>query len=700
MKNNGHEEGFRVKVSIFHKLVLYIALTVFVTVGINTYLAVKVESKALTQSLIHTGEYITRKLALSTECAFTSLNWIFVEKMLHEADQCAMCELVFAKVVKPDGEVYLASDRAYYGDIIDPSLLSDHETIVDNYPLPAEQGRGLLIVQPFTIGQERWYVLVGLSLNKINEATTDLVVRNMIWGGLIILLAIAVSSFLSKSISNPLINLARSAETISQGDLDQNVRVQVQSRDEVGLLGDSFNKMIEYLKAAKLELQASEQRNRTLIDTASKAKIGIAVIQNEGEQKGLLKFFNQYIAELAGYTEEELTGKSITEVIHPDDFERIWNLYAERPSGNELRTTYEFWGLKKNGEKIPIEISTGVTEFDGKNALVCYVRDVTAKLNAEAKLKKYSQKLEKMVQERTSELEGSISDLENTQSQLLQSEKMASIGQLAAGVAHEINNPVGFVKSNLGTLNEYREDLTKLLALYKSLEENMSQVDDVHSGTAGQETLGEIQKTKEEIDLGFILDDFDKVIEESIEGMARVSKIVADLKNFAHAGEGKLEYTDINHGLQSTLNIVWNELKYKADVTTDFGDIPLVNCYPQRLNQVFMNLLVNAAQAIEDRGEIKIATRAKDDHVIISISDTGSGIPPEVTSKIFDPFFTTKKVGQGTGLGLNVAYNIIQGHKGTIEVDSVAGKGTTFTITLQIEPDFDSGEAEQEVSHA
>ncbi|MDY6851512.1 MAG: ATP-binding protein [Thermodesulfobacteriota bacterium] len=700
MKNNGHKEGFRVKISIFHKLILHIALTVFVTVGITTYLAVKVESRALTQSLINTGEYTTRNLALNTERAFTSLNWIFVEKMLQEADKFKKDGVVFAKLVKPDGEVCLASDRAYYGDIIDPSLLSDHETIVDNYPLSAEQEKGLLLVHPLSIGQETWYVLVGLSLNQIKEATTDLVVRNVVWGGLIILLAMTVSFFLSKSISNPLISLAKSAETLSQGDLDQKVRVQVQSRDEVGLLGDSFNKMIENLKAAKLELQASEQRNRTLIDTASKAKIGIAVVQNEGEQKGILKFFNQYVIELAGYTEEELAGKFITEIIHPDDLERIWNLYIERPSANELRTTYEFWGLKKNGDKIPIEISTGITEFDGKNAVVCYVRDITAKLDAEEKLKKYSQKLEKMVQERTSELESSISDLENTQSQLLQSEKMASIGQLAAGVAHEINNPVGFVKSNLGTLNEYREDLTELLALYESFEEKRSKADDVLEDTAGQEALGEIQKTKEKIDLDFILDDFDKVIDESIEGMARVSKIVADLKNFAHAGDDKLEYTDINQGLQSTLNIVWNELKYKADVSTDFGDIPQVNCYPQRLNQVFMNLLVNAAQSIEDRGEIKILTRAKDDQVIISISDTGSGIPPEVMSKIFDPFFTTKEVGKGTGLGLNVAYNIIQGHKGTIEVDSVVGKGTTFTITLQIEPDFASDEAKQEGNHA
>jgi len=140
--------------------------------------------------------------------------------------------------------------------------------------------------------------------------------------------------------------------------------------------------------------------------------------------------------------------------------------------------------------------------------------------------------------------------------------------------------------------------------------------------------------------------------------------------------------------IESTLNIVWNELKYKAEVTKDFGELPLVKCYPQRMNQVFTNILVNAAHAIDKKGEIKISTSANNGHVEIKISDTGSGIPPEVLPKIFDPFFTTKEVGKGTGLGLNLAYNIIEKHKGTIDVESEVGKGTTFTIRLQVESDL------------
>ncbi|MBW1947832.1 MAG: PAS domain S-box protein [Deltaproteobacteria bacterium] len=462
----------------------------------------------------------------------------------------------------------------------------------------------------------------------------------------------------------------------------------VKSKDEVGLLGQAFNQMITNLKAAAAELESSEERYRTLIATASKAKISIAVIQNEGERKGVFKYVNQGVADLSGYTREELLQMTLKDIIHPDSYEKVWKLYTERPAEDNLRSTYQFWGVNKKGKKIPVEISTGRTLYDGKNALVCYASDITEKIEAEQQLKNYSQNLEKMVEERTAELKKTLADLQNTQSQLLQSEKMASIGQLAAGVAHEINNPVGFVKSNLGTMNEYREDLGKLLDQYEYLEEALSK----GIANCGQETirglLEKVRKIKEEIDLNFIQDDHQNVIEESLEGIKRVEKIVSDLKDFAHIDKGELEQADINQGIESTLNIVWNELKYKAEVIKDLGDIPLVMCYPQRLNQVFMNILVNAAQAIEKKGTIKISTRAANGQVEIRISDTGKGISPQVLSKIFDPFFTTKEVNKGTGLGLNVAYNIIQQHKGTIEVESEVGKGTTFTISLQTKPDI------------
>ena len=273
--------------------------------------------------------------------------------------------------------------------------------------------------------------------------------------------------------------------------------------------------------------------------------------------------------------------------------------------------------------------------------------------------------------------------LRNSQAQLLQSEKMASIGQLAAGVAHEINNPTGFVSSNLKTLLDYQGDINELIKLYKGMIAHLesTEIKDILPASI-TEQMEKIQNFEGEIDLDYIMDDIMDLIGDCKEGTERIKKIVIDLKDFAHPGEDSLQPTDINKGIESTLNVVWNELKYKATVTKEYGYLPLINCYPQQLNQVFMNILVNAGQAIKERGEIWIMTRADGEYVEIKISDTGVGIPEENLLKIFEPFFTTKDVGKGTGLGMNVAYNIIKKHNGDIDVKSELGKGTTFTIRI------------------
>ena len=274
------------------------------------------------------------------------------------------------------------------------------------------------------------------------------------------------------------------------------------------------------------------------------------------------------------------------------------------------------------------------------------------------------------------------------EAQLLQSEKMASIGRLAAGVAHEINNPTGFVSSNLKTLSDYIEDIMGLFKEYRKLISNLKKNSDICGPLSEiSEQLKRIVDLENEVDLEFVLKDIFDLIDESKEGTERIKKIVQDLKDFAHPGQDKPKFADINQNIDSTVNVVWNELKYKADVIKDYGDLPRVQCYPQLLNQVFMNLLINAVQSIEKRGEINIKTRANNGYVEIKISDTGSGIPKENLNRIFDPFFTTKDVGKGTGLGLNVAYNIIKKHHGKIDVNSGVGKGTTFTIKIPVTGD-------------
>ena len=184
--------------------------------------------------------------------------------------------------------------------------------------------------------------------------------------------------------------------------------------------------------------------------------------------------------------------------------------------------------------------------------------------------------------------------------------------------------------------------------------------------------------------MDLIVKDFDKIISESKEGTERVKNIIQSLKDFSHRVKGELEMADINKGIESTLNIAWNELKYKASVTKRYGTLPEIECYPQQLNQVFMNLLVNAAQAIKNQGEIFVITYQMGNNVVVEISDTGVGIPKETLKRIFEPFFTTKEVGKGTGLGLSVVYGIIQKHKGRIEVESEVNKGSTFRVILPI----------------
>ncbi len=270
--------------------------------------------------------------------------------------------------------------------------------------------------------------------------------------------------------------------------------------------------------------------------------------------------------------------------------------------------------------------------------------------------------------------------LKTTRDQLTQSERLASIGQLAAGVAHEINNPVGYVFSNFGTLQKVLADLFSMLDAYE-------QAEPLLAGTPAAATLAGLRRS---IDLDYLKEDVPALMNESLEGLTRVRKIVQDLKDFSRVdARQEWEWTDLRRGLDSTLNIVNNEIKYKADVVRDYGHMPDVQCLASEINQVFMNLLVNAAHAIDKaRGTIRIRCGHDDGPdggtVWIQIEDDGCGIPAENLQRIFDPFFTTKPVGHGTGLGLSLSYGIVQKHGGRLTVDSRIGEGTRFNIVLPV----------------
>lgn len=336
------------------------------------------------------------------------------------------------------------------------------------------------------------------------------------------------------------------------------------------------------------------------------------------------------------------------------------------------------------GEKKDIDLSTGqrnevfhplsgrwfvVTSypFDGGKNYGPAGRAVTIYDSTE--LKKITGELER----KNRELEKGYLDLKAAQAQIIQQEKMASIGQLAAGVAHEINNPIGFILSNLGTLDKYLSRLIEFI--------------DFQAGVIGSFEAADLKgldEKRRQLKLDLIIPDTRALIRESAEGADRVKSIVRDLKGFSRVDDEGVSRADINAGLESTINIVWNEIKYKATLKKQYGEIPLTKCNLGQLNQVFLNVLVNAAHSIERKGEISVKTWQENGSICVSISDTGCGIPEDNLGRIFEPFFTTKEVGKGTGLGLSIAYDIVKKHNGEITVESEIGKGTTFSVRIPV----------------
>jgi PAS domain S-box-containing protein len=288
-----------------------------------------------------------------------------------------------------------------------------------------------------------------------------------------------------------------------------------------------------------------------------------------------------------------------------------------------------------------------------------------------------------------------LSEATQLRSHVLQTEKMASIGQLAAGVAHEINNPMGFIHANLFQMAEYVGDLrnawSRVEALQKAVE--AGDVENVHAAAA------ELATAVEEAEVSYVLSDLTKAIRESQEGSERIRHIVQDLRDFSHQDTGERVLSDVNQCLDSTANIVWPMMKHLVVLEKSYADLPEVPCYPMQLKQVFMNLLVNAFQAIEERvgesgevGTIALSTERRGEGVLVAVRDTGVGIAPEHLDRIFDPFFTTKSVGAGTGLVLSTSFNIVQRHGGALTVESTLGEGSTFHLFLpQLSPTFGEG---------
>ncbi len=391
------------------------------------------------------------------------------------------------------------------------------------------------------------------------------------------------------------------------------------------------------------------------------AQTGLIILDSNSRQ---IMDVNPMAAKTLGYTVDDLLGEQIHTCM-PEESQKTCPFH-----NSDSHSQSGTLSLKKpDGEIVPVMFSTTFLQDDFSNLMVFSFLDVSERINAENELREGRDRLQE-----------ANAQLKEHKDRIVQSEKLASIGQLAAGVAHEINNPVGYVTSNLGTISEYVDTMKTVIGLYREL--LALDEDQVEKKEQIQKCLEEIQ---EDEDLDFILEDSDNVMAESMEGVHRVAEIVQNLKSFAREDSDARGPHDINEGIDAMIKMVWNELKYRCELVRDFGQVPVVQCHKGQINQVIMNMLVNASHAMpESGGTITVKTSVKDGKLEIIIADDGSGIPEEVLPRIFDPFFTTKDVGKGTGLGLSISHGIIVDHGGSIEVDSEPGQGTEFRIYLPL----------------
>ncbi len=394
---------------------------------------------------------------------------------------------------------------------------------------------------------------------------------------------------------------------------------------------------------------------------------------------GRITYTNRMGLETFGYTKEDFeNGVQSMMLFAPEERERarinMKNRLEDVPFDN-----HEYIGRKKNGTLFPVLVYTSrIIENETLVGIRGIVLDISERKEAEKQLQQLNRTLEQRVDERTK-------DLAKSQQQIIQQEKLASIGQLAAGIAHEINNPLNFIKINFVTQQGNIADILSIMNEYRAFTKK------IDTNTLYSSELQELQKIEHDLDLDTLLADIPQIFAESQRGFERITTIINSMRNFSykHAIDEKVLF-DMNKGIRDTLIISRNEYRYCADIETDLKDLPPVPCNPEQMNQVFLNLIINGAHAIASQkratnGKIKIATWIDNTSVYCSIADDGPGIPLEVQKHIFEPFFTTKKPGIGTGLGLSISYDIIvHKHHGTLTVDCPEEGGTVFTITIPL----------------
>ncbi len=452
------------------------------------------------------------------------------------------------------------------------------------------------------------------------------------------------------------------------------VRISDGSVDYVLALVEDITKRKQAEQELIIAKEKVEESERTLRAIYENSQDAIIITQNSK-----IAMVNQAYLDLLGFDDrDEVIGKFFINNISPKEQERIKQLHQKRNAGLEAPNFYETLGIRKNGEEFPFDVKVGNFEVNDQKFTIAVVRDITERKKSELELERHRNKLEELVQERTLDLIDTIQRLKETQSQLIQSEKLASLGILTAGIAHEINNPINYINSSIVSLESLANELVDVIKTYETI--------------TPENILEKLKEIKESINLSDTIEGVTVLSSNIKVGAKKTADIVKSLRTFSRSDSDIPVLSDINENIDSTLILLHNQYSDRINVIKNYERIPLVNCYQGKLNQVFMNLLANAIQAIEGQGTITIKTLHmpsglpdfKKECVFISIRDTGKGIPLEIRNKVFEPFFTTKEIGKGTGLGLSISYGIIEQHKGKLEFTSVAENGTEFKVYLPI----------------
>ena len=672
------------RLSIRGRLALHVVLTGFVMLALSIVFVLSQRASDEVERRIFEHELAPAKQLHQVELRLLSIHGRLQDVLLGIASPAGIPELITreGELIRENWQTFLQSHWIWPSDPVEEGRIADMEKA-----LP-ELWRFLERASAASRNQDAkeldrllrfdWYSLrqtVFEPLRELAEAQdhhveharqnladsrrrAELLVGSLLGLGVLLLSGFAIG--LMRYMTRRIAHIETALEQVATGG-EVNPVPYGRGEDEMSRIADAINRTVTRLREKQEAISRLMQRQRTVLDAVAEGIYGI-------DDTGRINFVNPAALTMLGYQEQEALGQQSHALMHHHYADgRPYPLsecpiYASRNSGKVVTHVGDVF-FRKDGSHFPVELTSApMRAGEGRAGSVVVFHDISERLERD-----------RLLRESIAQLEQTNARLSETQSQLLQAEKLAGLGQLAAGMAHEINNPIGFIQSDLNALDGYLKDLFELILDFELLVRQRG------DGRLHEEFM-QLQARSE---LDFIRDDASALLSETREGVRRIARIVSDLKDFSRLdAAAETADADLQKALDNTVRVMHATLAEKAEIVRDYEPIPPVRCNLGQINQVFVNLLLNAAHAIRERGTITLRTRHVGNEVCVEFADDGRGMDEAERARMFDPFFTTKPVGEGTGLGLSVSYSIVRSHDGRFEVDSTPGVGTAVRVWL------------------